>query len=180
VEAGKARKAPEAGTREQVKRRKTRDQVADNAAGRGDGLDTYDSISRAISCSESSNVAAVPELDTILTRILYRQILEDLFGGEAHTLPDVPIVTRAYEEGFMRSVLEGERACVMGAECECMFIDLLHPFVGTEFLIPSEERFEQAQMCVLCCRKVTQQLFHYMLFSGASFRCVIQHYGNIC
>jgi hypothetical protein len=73
-----------------------------------------------------------------------------------------------------------EKQCIMKDNCECMFIDAQHPFIGTEFLIPSEKTSEQAQMCVLCCRKVTQQLFHDMLFQGVSFRGVIQRYGNIC
>jgi hypothetical protein len=68
----------------------------------------------------------------------------------------------------MRSVATaGERPCAMGTACECMYIDAGQPFVGVEFVIPTDEA-EHAQLCVLCCRKVTQQLFHEMLFEVSS------------
>eukprot|EP00961_Rhodomonas_salina_P111471 1499848-Rhodomonas_salina.1 len=55
-------------------------------------------------------------------------------------LPSVPSVSRVYEEGFMREkIYANERPCVMGDECECMFIDKNNPFVGIEFLVPGEE-----------------------------------------
>ena len=108
-------------------------------------------------------------------------MLEELFGGSSTLPPEVPIVTRVYEESFLReSLTSDEKNCVMGSACECMFIDQQHPFIGTEFLVPGELPSEQAQMCVLCCRKITQQLFHDMLFNGVTFRGVIQRYGNIC
>jgi hypothetical protein len=144
-------------------------------------VDVYDTVSRAISCSRPA-VAAALELDSILSRVPYREMLEELFGGTGRLPVAVPVVTRAYEESFMRSVAAaGERACAMGASCECMFVDAGQPFVGTEFVIPMEEpSAENPQLCVLCCRKVTQQLFHEMLFEGVSFRGVIQRYGNVC
>lgn len=142
--------------------------------------DVYERVTDAISTSVAATEFEEAGLDTVLSRVPYRRILEDLFGCEEREQPDVPIVTRAYEEGFMRAPLAGERPCVMGAACECMFVDPQQPFVGTEFVIPCEERTAQAQMCVLCCRKVTQALLHDMLFSGVSFRGVIQRYGNIC
>ena len=178
------RQTPVEQTNENLKRRKTRDRVPENAPPSGETevrADVYEHITGAISLS----IAASPEcgdavLDTVLSRIPYRQILEDLFGCEERGQADVPIVTRAYEESFMRAPFSGERACVMGAACECMFIDPHQAFVGTEFVIPCEEQMPQAHMCVLCCRKVTQALLHDMLFSGVSFRGVIQRYGNIC
>lgn len=180
----RGKRPPEALQKETTKRRKQKplqravDLGSDPAS--GCDLDTYDKIARSISCAPQSTSPAVPELDSILSRIPYRQILEELFGGETRLQPEVPLVTRAYEESFMRSPGKDERPCAMGSECECMFIDPQQPFVGTEFLIPSEEETRQPQMCVLCCRKVTQQLFHDMLFGGVSFRGVIQRYGNIC
>ena len=43
--------------------------------------------------------------------------------ANAHTpqMPDVPIITRVYEERFMReSMSSGEKDCLMGEACECM------------------------------------------------------------
>lgn len=145
-------------------------------------VSVYDSITRAISTVKPlTSQPMTPDLQTILSRIPYQQMLEELFGGEKSLPVEVPIVTRAYEEAFMRAPdSEWEKPCVMGTNCECMHIDPQHPFVGTEFLLPGEESSEQAQMCVLCSRKVTKQLFHDMLFHGVSFRGVIQRYGNVC
>lgn len=170
-----------------AKRRKSRREVVvpkrrkvvEAEAVPSEGVDVYDTVSRAISCSRPVPPTAL-ELDTILSRVPYREMLEDLFGGTTRLPAAVPVITRAYEEGFMRSVAAAdERPCAMGASCECMFIDAGQPFVGTEFVIPGEES-QHSQLCVLCCRKVTQQLFHEMLFEGVSFRGVIQRYGNVC
>jgi hypothetical protein len=121
------------------------------------------------------------ELDTILSRIPYHQMLEDLFGGEEVLPEDVPIISRVYEEQYMRECMHpNEKMCVMGENCECMFIDPNSPFVAVEFILPHEYPTDQAQMCVLCSRKVTQQLFYDMAYKGYTFRGVIQRFGNIC
>ena len=143
----------------------------------------YDNIIHSISrVSHTGNTKAVPDLDTILSRVPYQQMLQDLFGGDSRVPPDVPIITRVYEESFMRECENSrERQCVMGDSCECMFIDPQHPFVCIEFLLPDEDVSPtHRNMCVICYRKVTQQLFHDMLFKGVSFRGTIQRFGNIC
>ena len=79
----------------------------------------------------------VANLDTILSSVPYQKILENLFGGAAAIQCQVPVVTKAYEESFMREcVYQGERKCVMGPECECRFIDREHPFTGVELRLP--------------------------------------------
>jgi hypothetical protein len=121
------------------------------------------------------------ELDTILSRIPYHKMLEDLFGGEEVLPEDVPIISRVYEEQYMRECAHPtEKMCVMGENCECMFVDPNSPFIGVEFILPHEYPTDQAQMCVLCSRKVTQQLFYDMAYKGYTFRGVIQRFGNIC
>ena len=108
-------------------------------------------------------------------------MLESLFGDSAYVTENIPIVSRVYEESFMRECIDNnENRCVMGKNCECMFIDNNIQFIGTEFLLPGESASDQPQLCVLCHRKVTQQLFHDMIFKGESFRASIQRYGNIC
>jgi hypothetical protein len=124
------------------------------------------------------------ELDTILSRVPYHEMLCDLFGNSENKIPEnmkVPIVCKAYEESFLRECNNAnEKPCVMGSNCECMFINSNMEFVGTEFILPGCMSEEQAQMCVLCHRKTTQQLFHDMVFKCVPIRGVIQRYGNIC
>eukprot|EP00961_Rhodomonas_salina_P228414 3087223-Rhodomonas_salina.1 len=186
VPAARPKRAAPAGGGENAKRRRTtRDKTVD---GQGGVLlspteeNVYDAVTQAISCTKAVTGASTElVLDGILSRVPYRAMLEELFGGTDRLPPSVPIVTRVYEESFMRECLHaGERACVMGARCEGMFVDRQHPFTVTEFLLPGEPAPESAQMCVLCSRKVTQQLYHDMLFAGTTFRGVIQRYGNIC
>eukprot|EP00961_Rhodomonas_salina_P012829 172772-Rhodomonas_salina.9 len=199
---GKTRRAPPRDTSKHPTKRQRVDATLLPEAQGTSGIQTeimdechvsaYDTISRAIS-SEFSNAGHRSDsthiepqehgivLDTILSRLPYQQMLEELFGGDEKMTADVPIVSRVYEESFMRQCdNHDEKPCVMGNKCECMFIDPQFQFIGTEFLLPTEEPSEQAQMCVLCCRKVTQQLFHDMLFKGITFRGVIQRYGNMC
>lgn len=94
--------------------------------------------------------------------------------------PHVPLVSRLYEEKFMRQcIADSETPCVMGAQCECMVIDPNQPFVGTSFIIPSESTPNNG-MCLLCLRKTTQMLFYKTIHSGHAVKAVIQKYGNIC
>lgn len=123
------------------------------------------------------------DLDHVLSRVPYKEILRDLFGsvGGTQAPVHVPVVSRVYEEQFMREPHHStERQCVMGAECECTMIDKSNPFVGVEFLLPDEVRQDDVQMCVLCHRRFVQLMYHDMVYSGKQFRGVIQRYGNIC
>jgi hypothetical protein len=72
---------------------------------------------------------------------------------------DVPVISRVYEESFMREPTAGERKCVMGTSCEAMVIDKNKPFIAVEFNFPGKT-LEVPQMCVLCYRKHTQRLFY--------------------
>eukprot|EP00961_Rhodomonas_salina_P294230 3934397-Rhodomonas_salina.1 len=65
------------------------------------------------------------ELDTLLSRLPYKKLMHEMISNNSEqVLPSVPYVTRQYEESYMREPMAtGERACAMGAQCECMFID---------------------------------------------------------
>lgn len=120
-------------------------------------------------------------LDHILSRVPYRSMLENLFqnsapGGETPA-QDVPILSRAFEESFMRQPMSGERACAMGELCECMQIDKSCPFVGVELRLPNDP--DEAQLCVLCSRSVTQKCFYDMCFLGKPVSGMIQRYGSM-
>ena len=122
-------------------------------------------------------------VDNLLSRLPYKKMLSDMFGGtlrgNLHN-SQIPYITRAYEESFMREVQSaGERECARGQQCECVFVDRLQPFVGVEFLLPSEERPATPHLCVLCCRAITQQLYYDVMFDKADFPGVIQRFGNI-
>jgi hypothetical protein len=124
-------------------------------------------------------MSASLNLDHILARVPYKSMLENLFSSASltDTAPDVPILTRAYEESFMRHPHPGEQACVMGDVCECQFIDKNAPFVGVELRQQNDP--ETPQMCVLCSRATTQKCFYDMCFLGKPMKGVIQRYGSI-
>lgn len=146
----------------------------DGDMGRDDAMTSRD----AVSCIRPEMEI---ELDSILSRIPYQQMLQDMFGSYNKPVANVPIVSKVYEESFMRECANcSERQCAMGTRCECMFVDVQHPFVGTEFLLPTDNEKEEANLCVLCSRKITQQLYHDMLFHGLTYNGVIQRFGNIC
>jgi hypothetical protein len=130
----------------------------------------------------SEEVSMEIDIDYTLSKVPYREMLRDLMAStEGLDVPQVAIVLRSYEESFMREpVNKGERTCVMESECECMKIDYLNPFKGVEFLLPGECETDTVQMCVLCHRRFVQTLFYDVVYSGKSFRGVVQKYGSIC
>ena len=92
----------------------------------------------------------------------------------------VPLVTRAYEESYMREcMLPEDKPCSLGQFCECNFIDAGHEFVGVSFVMP-DLRAGESNMCILCLRKLTQMLFYRMINGGYKPSNLIQLYGNIC
>lgn len=130
-----------------------------------------------LSTTGSAPPASELSLDHILSRIPYKTMLENLFSNIDPTVPDVPILSKAYEETFMRQAMPGEKSCAMGEQCECMMIDRTSPFVGVELRLPNDP--EQAQMCVLCSRATTQRCFYDMCYLSRPIKGVIQRYGGI-
>ena len=117
-------------------------------------------------------------LDHILARVPYKAMLENLFSNLDAEVPDVPILSKAYEETFMRQPGPGERPCAMGDQCECMCIDRAAAFVGVELRLPGDPE-DTPQMCVLCSRATTQKCFYDMCYLGRPVKGVIQRYGSI-
>ena len=116
--------------------------------------------------------------ESILNDIPFERLLMSI--KTIDNIPNVPIVTRVYEERFMReSTSACEKNCVMGINCECMLIDPLTPFVCTQFVIPNVSNSHQG-MCVLCLRKTTQLLYYKTIYNGHNVNAVIKKYGNIC
>jgi hypothetical protein len=125
---------------------------------------------------DADALAELP-LDHILARVPYKAMLENLFGNTDQTVPEVPILTKAYEESFMRQAVSGELSCAMGELCECMLIDRTAPFAGVELRLPGDS--DQPQMCVLCSRAATQKCYYDMCYLNAQTKGLIQRYGVI-
>lgn len=123
------------------------------------------------------------EVHCLLSQVPYQKMLSDLFMHQDREIlpsPNIPYVTRTYEESFMREPLHGsERLCAKQENCECMFLDKEHPFVAVEFLLPGEKPPATPHLCVVCCRAVTQQLYYDIMFDKQDFGGVIQRFGNI-
>ena len=122
----------------------------------------------------------VPTLNIaqIIEKLPFAKMLQST--KQSFSASETPIVTRVYEEKFMRQAYRGEESCIMGEECECMFIDEKHKFVGTQFVLPSLEESENCGLCVLCLRKITQLLYYKVVNEGLTPNIRIQRYGNIC
>ena len=135
-------------------------------------------ITRRLNMPEQTPTPNEINLDYILSRIPYKTMLENLFQHtETQEAPDVPVLSRAFEESFMRQPMSGERPCAMGDLCECAHIDRANPFVGVELRLQNDP--EEAQMCVLCSRSTTQKCFYDMCFLGQPIVGVIQRYGSM-
>lgn len=117
------------------------------------------------------------QIEGVVSNISFAKMLAQMETVDA--APAIPVVTRKYEENFMREcIAPGERPCMMGAACEGMFLDRAQPFVCVRFVLPNVEHGAQ-HMCVLCLRKTTQVLFYKTVFHGVDVRCLIQKHGNI-
>jgi hypothetical protein len=117
------------------------------------------------------------QLNWLISKISVMKMLAGLPEPGAYS---VPIVTRAYEESYMRECKDAaEKPCIFQSQCECMKIDPLNAFVGVQFDLPDMQTQEHG-MCVLCMRKSTHIMFYNLLREGYNVKTVIQKYGNIC
>jgi hypothetical protein len=131
----------------------------------------------------ASQAPIILNIQTLVSRLPYQQMLNQVFTEDTHSGNCIPVVTRAYEESFMREPMHDyERKCVCGDNCEFNFIDTKMPFVGVEFTLNVDivANDETRQMCVLCSRRTTQEMFYNMVYNGHRFRGFIQRYGNLC
>jgi len=121
----------------------------------------------------------VVEACAMLSAMPYGTMLEQAPRGDAAV--EVPIVTRAYEEQYMRgAVHKSEALCSMGTECECMMLHSKIKFVGIQFEIPYTTSALVNKLCIFCLRKMTQLLYYELIERGLPVRQVLQKHGNIC
>jgi hypothetical protein len=119
-------------------------------------------------------------LNVVLDHSTFEKSLLQHDLNKKHDHNVVPLVTRAYEESFMREcMLPEDRPCSLGQFCECNFIDREHEFVGVSFVMP-DLRSSDNSMCILCLRKLTQMLFYRLVNGGYKTSHLFQIYGNIC
>jgi hypothetical protein len=133
--------------------------------------------------TEEDTPSVVLDIHSLISRLPYSQMLNQVFTDDANSSIVVPVVTRAFEESFMREVIHThERSCVCAENCECNFIDPQMPFVGVEFTLGGNTTPIDvgSQMCILCSRRLTQELFFNMVYNGHRFRGIIQRYGSLC
>ena len=129
-------------------------------------------------CSVEDESDLVVEACAMLSAVPFGQMLQQVPGGEPAV--EVPVVTRAYEEQYMRGQMtRNEPLCEMGAECECMLLDSKIKFVGIQFEIPYTTSALGNKLCVFCLRKMTQLLFYETVERGLPVKQVLQKYGNI-
>ena len=110
----------------------------------------------ALDCSVDSLATSVwPALIVVLDHSTFEKSLLQHDISSKHEENIVPLITRAYEEQFMRECICGEfsqdKPCSMGQYCECNFIDSENPFVGVAFVMP-ELQVVYNSMCILCLR----------------------------
>ena len=123
--------------------------------------------------------SSTPELsiyvDKVVSSVSFENFLQDI---STETPPAIPIITRSYEEKFMRACISSqEEECAMKQQCECMFLDFSQPFVGTQFIFPE---LRENKLCIICLRKTSALLFYHTINKGVHPKGLIQMYGNIC
>lgn len=158
-----------------------------NKKARVDNGDLFYKIIDTISDSISHAELSAPN-DVQCTYTWPDNLLHDTlpFMSMLQQMPDkhekqLPLITRAYEERYMRSCVSNtEKPCIMGANCECMFIDSSLPFVGIQFPMPAASFVPNSTLCLLCLRKSTQILFYHVVQNNVQTTKCIQKYGNIC
>ena len=144
-------------------------------------LPLRDEILRNLQKDTGHPIVELLEVDSLIYRIPYKKMLTSLCNRDTKcAAPHIPYVTRAYEEAFMHEAIsKDQRQCARGNMCECMFIDKANPFICVQFLLPGEKQKEEPNLCVVCCRATTQQMYYDVMFENQNFAGTIQQYGNL-
>jgi len=118
-------------------------------------------------------------LEQIVSSTNYRSVLKSEKSEKITYTNDIRFVSKSYEDTYLRQpITNGERKCIRGNECECMYIDRTQPFIGVEYVLPWENSKEEIGMCLPCVRAATQILFYDIVHSGASVNGIIQRFYN--
>jgi hypothetical protein len=86
--------------------------------------DACDNIMSAICKARGQSVDdIILNLDPILSNVAYKDLVENLFGVDSNCVaPVIPVVTKAYEESFMREAIDS-KVCVSNwpAHFSCLY-----------------------------------------------------------
>lgn len=140
------------------------------------------SIENCIKRGPATSACDETFIKTIVDSLPFAELLKNVNSSSLEL--QLPIITKNYEEKFMRECLNSTEAkCAMGNECECMYIDDQERFIGVQFVFPDIETYSTStrnNLCVLCLRKTTQLLYYKTVHEGVLTKSRIQKYGNIC
>ena len=115
---------------------------------------------------------------------------EDIKHKE-HIRVSIQVVTRAYEEEYLREPMRKERPCIMGDQCQGMHLPHVkeNAFVIREFLLPTEEEEykhtgklpTEGRLCLMCKRSEIARAFVNIRADGMGVKnnVILQDYRNI-
>lgn len=115
---------------------------------------------------------------------------EDIKHKE-HLRVSIQVVTRAYEEEYLREPLRKERPCIMGDQCQGMHLPHVkqNAFILREFLLPTEEEDykrtgklpSEGRLCLMCKRSEIARAFVNIRADGMGVKnnVILQDYRNI-
>jgi hypothetical protein len=115
---------------------------------------------------------------------------EDIKHKE-HVRVSIQVVTRAYEENYLREPTGKERSCIMGDQCQGMHLPHVNDnaFVLREFLLPTEEEEynrtaklpAEGRLCLMCKRSEIARAFINIRADGMGVKnnIILQDYRNI-
>lgn len=115
---------------------------------------------------------------------------EDIKHDE-HVRTSIQVVTRAYEEKYLREPLKKERACIMGEQCQGLQLPYVNDnaFIVREFLLPTEEEEflrtgklpSEGRLCLMCKRSEIARAFINIRADGKGVKnnVILQDYRNI-
>jgi len=115
---------------------------------------------------------------------------EDIKHKE-HVRTSIQVVTRAYEEQYLREPTGKERPCIMGDQCQGLHLPHVteNAFVLREFLLPTEEEEytrtgklpPEGRLCLMCKRSEIARAFINIRADGMGVKnnVIFQDYRNI-
>jgi len=115
---------------------------------------------------------------------------EDIKHDE-HVRTTIQVVTRSYEEKYLREPMQKERACIMGDQCQGLHLPYVgdNAFILREFLLPTEEEEfartgklpAEGRLCLMCKRSEIARAFINIRADGMGVKnnVILQDYRNI-
>lgn len=115
---------------------------------------------------------------------------EDIKNKE-HVCSSIQVVSRAYEEKYLREPIGKERSCIMSDQCQGLHLPYVtdNAFILREFLLPTEEEEylrtgklpSEGRLCLMCKRSEIARAFINIRADGMGVKnnVILQDYRNI-